>query len=507
MHTSNNNKLFGGFIIKLNFIIPILAFLLNTQIVKAATFLQDSIYYKAETRATFSGGENTPFWLVSNLYGLGSPVFNNGYVRGSIEKKLRPSERFSWGAKVDLTGAWNLPGAFRIQQLYADLKYRALWVSFGAKEFEAQYNNRHLSTGDLLFSGNALPIPQLRVGTYDFASFWGTKGWFSIKVYLSYGMFTDSKWVRDWVAPNSNYAKNVLYCSRGLWLRGGNMEKFPLTLDVGIEMGTQFGGTIYHDGETFKMPTNLKAWIKAFVPRAGSGDTVEGEQINVEGNMNGEYSINVNYNPTPDWKLRAYWEHYFEDQSQMTFEYGTWKDGLWGIEIEGPKNPFLSKFVFEYVCTYDQTGAIFHNSTAEVPEQISGQDAYFEHYLYGAWQNWGMVIGTPLAISPLYNRSHNLRLYDTRFRAFHLGLEGSPLSNLSWRFLLTFTRNWGTYFHPLPDIMNNCSGLLEINYNIAKIRGLFVKGALAWDKGKLLGNNFGGMVSLGYEGNFSLRSK
>lgn len=469
----------------------------------------DSLYYKAETRATFAGGENTPFWLVSNMHGLGTPKFNSGYMRGRLEKPLNPDAKMSWGASVDLAGGWNMPGAFRVQQLYAEFKYRRFWVMLGQKEMDGMYNDRHLSTGDLLFSGNAEAIPQLRIGTFDFAPFWGTKGWFSVKVYLSYGMFTDSNWMKHWVAPQTQRVSNVLFCSRGLWLRGGNKEKFPLTFDVGIEMGTQFGGTIYnapqlYPATVYKMPTGIKDWIKAVIPFSGNTLTPDGEQVNVQGNMNGEYSINVAYEPTPDWKIRAYWEHYFEDQSQMTFEYGLWKDGLWGLELGFPKNPFVSKFVFEYVCTYDQTGPILHDSTPELPEQVSGNDSYYEHYLYGAWQNWGMTIGTPLAISPLYNRDHLMTLYNTRFRAYHIGLEGKPINNLDWRFLLTFTRNYGTYNRPLPDIMNNCSGLVEVNYNVEKVRGLFLKGALAWDHGKLLGNNFGGMISLGYEGSFSV---
>lgn len=466
----------------------------------------DSIFYKVETRATFAGGENTPFWFVSNIHGLGAPKLNNGYVRGSVFKSISSDEKFSWGAGIDLNGAWNLPGAFRVQQLFAEIKYRNLWLSFGSRNFRSLYNNHKLSSGDLLFSGNSLPIPQLKIGTYGFAPFWGTNGWFSVNLYLSYGMFTDSKWQKAWVELPSQRNSGVLFCGRGLWLRAGNFDKFPLTFDIGIEMGTQFAGTIYSNDKKIKMPHKFIDWIKALIPMSGGETTPEGEQINIQGNMTGEYSMSTSFSPSPEWNIRAYWEHYFEDHSQMTFEYGWWKDGLWGIEVTFPKNRYLSKFVFEYVATYDQSGAVLNNYSPEIPEQVSGRDGYYTHYLYGVWQTWGMTIGTPLAISPLYNRSHQLTLYDTRFHAFHLGFEGHPLNNLDWRFLLTFSKNWGTYYRPLPDIMNNCSGLLEIKYHSHKIKGLYAKAAIAWDKGRLLGNNFGGMISLGYEGNFSSKS-
>lgn len=462
---------------------------------------KDTIFYRIDSRASFAGGENTPFWLVSNLHGLGSPQFNNGYVRGEIRKELSSVRKFSWSAEADLVGAWNQVSPFRIQQLYGEIKYRRLSLILGAKEFQSEYNDRYLSSGDLLYSGNAMPIPQFRVGTYGFAPFWGTKGWLSVKAYLALGVFTDSNWQKHWVAPRSRRSSGTLYSSRGIWLKVGNKQKFPLTVDLGIEMGTQFGGTIYEGDKTIKMPAKLNDWIKAIIPLPGGNDTPVGEQVNVQGNYNGEYNFVLTYSHASEWKIQAYFEHYFEDQSQMFFQYGAWKDGLWGVKVEFPKNPFISKFVYEYIATKDQTGPVLHETTPEVPEQISGQDHYFDHYLYGPWQTWGMTIGTPLAISPLYNRSHLLLLYDSRFIANHFGIEGKPTEDISWRALFTFSTNWGTYIRPFPERLYNHSGLVEVAYNPKWWRHWQVKGSLAWDKGGLLGNNFGGMISIGYSGN------
>ncbi|MCH5236866.1 MAG: hypothetical protein J1E95_03610 [Muribaculaceae bacterium] len=467
--------------------------------------ITDRISYDIESHATFSGGENTPFWLVSNLYGLGSPEFNNGWVRGKIQKNLNPQNKFSWGGGIDLVGGWNLVTPFRIQQLYGEIKYRKLWIIAGSKEFHSLYNNSELSSGDLLFSQNSMPIPQLRIGTYGFAPFWGSKGWFSVKAYLAYGKFTDSRWMKNWVIPGTDRTSDVLFCSRGLWFRFGNESKFPLTADIGIEMGTQFGGTIYKDGNVRKMPNKFIDWVKAFIPLPGNTNTPTGEQTNVQGNMTGEYNIAVSYSPTDNWDIKAYFEHFFEDHSQMFLEYGPWKDGLWGLELTIPKNRFISKFVYEFVATKDQTGAVNHDWTPEIPEQVSGRDGYFSHYLYRAWQNWGMTIGTPLAISPIYNKDHLMVLYNTRFYANHFGLEGNPTNDINWRILLTFSRNWGTYWRPLTEVTDSFSGLLELNYSPKWAKGWKVKGALAIDRGQLLGNNFGGMVSLAYEGDFFIR--
>lgn len=459
----------------------------------------DSIVYKIEARATVSGGEHSPFWFVSNMQGLGTPEKNYGYVRGSLFKKLEGEKKFSWGAGIDLVGGWKVTAPFNIHQLFAEVKYRAFYAMAGAKEIWGSYNNHHLSSGNLLFSGNSMPIPQVRIGTYDFAKFWGTKGWFSVKAYIAFGKFTDSNWQRSWVEPGSQHNSGVLYHSKGLWLRGGNENEFPLTADIGIEMGTQFGGVIYKDGQTIHMPERFIDWLKAIFPFKGGEDTPKEEQTNVQGNMVGAYNIVLRWKPKADWSIKGYFEHYFDDHSQMTFEYG-WKDGLWGLEVELPKNRYVSKLVGEFIYMKDQTGAINNDKSPEVPEQVSGRDNYYNHYLYSAWQNWGMGIGTPLAISPIYNVNHHLSFYDTRFIAWHLGLEGKPVHSLKWRFLLTFSQNWGTYIYPLANVLKNCSGLAEIDYSPVKLKGWFAKVAIAWDKGPLLGNSFGAMLSIGKTG-------
>lgn len=456
--------------------------------------------WNIESSASFSGGDYTPFWLVSNRQGLGAPKSNNGWMRGILSKNINPDSRFSWGASADIVGGWNIPAPFNIHQLYGEIKYRGFFVMAGAKEIWGSYNNPRLSSGNLLFSGNAMPVPQVRVGTYGFTPFWGTKDWFWIDGYLAYGKFTDSNWEKSWVNPEYLRTQNVLYCSRGLWLRGGNSKKFPLLVDIGIEMATQFGGTIYEKGKVINMPTKFIDWLKAIIPMGGNEDTPDAEQTNVQGNMVGEYYITLQWQPQSDWSLKGYFEHYFEDHSQMTFEYG-WKDAQWGVEVQLPFNPYVSKVVVEYVYTKDQTGPVNHDSSQEIPEQVSGADNYFDHHLYGAWQNWGMGIGTPLAISPLYNTNHRLYIYDTRFIAYHLALQGNPLKELSWRTLFTFTQNWGTYRYPFPDVLNNFSGLVEVSYYPGKkLKGWWAKAGIAWDAGKLIGNNFGVMLSIGKTG-------
>lgn len=459
----------------------------------------DSIRYNAEVYAGFSTGKHTPFWLVNNMQGLGSPKKNSGYVKAGAFKDIDKSRRFSWGAGVELAGAWRNTSKFYVHQLYGELKYRSLGAILGAKEMWGELNNPRLSSGNLLFSGNALPIPQLRVGIFDFADVWGTKGWLAVKGYLAYGMFTDSNWQEDWVRKGLKYTKNVLYHSKGLWLRGGNTDVFPLQGELGIEMATQFGGTSYQDGKEVKNSHGLKAWWKAFWPTSKTFDSLIGHETSIDGNMVGAYNIALSWLPKADWSVKAYFEHYFEDQSQMTFEYG-WKDALWGVEVQLPKNRFVSEVVYEYLYSKDQSGAVNNNHTPEIPEQVSGRDGYYNNSLYTGWQHWGMGIGNPLAISPIYNPDNNLYFTSNRIIAHHLGIGGNPTGEIDYRMLLSYTRSWGTYGIPLPEVEDNVNFLAEVSWKPRKLHGWHAKVGIGIDGGDLLGKSFGVMLTIGKAG-------
>lgn len=463
----------------------------------------DTLRYFGEVNASFSVGQNTPFWLVNNLQGLGSPKKNNGYIRGAIFKDMKPENRFTWGAGIDLVGGWNIQAPFSIHQLYGEVKYRSLGALLGSKEIYNDFLPRRLSSGDLLYSGNALPVPQLRLGIFDYADFWGCKGWFSVKGYIAYGMFTDSKWQESWVAKDGKYTKDVLFHSKGLWLRGGNTDEFPLQGEVGIEMATQFGGMAFKDGKVIDMKPKFKDWLTAFFPKYDTRETLLGELSSVEGNMLGAYNIALSWIPKADWAVRAYYEHYFDDQSQMTFEYG-WKDGLWGVEFKLPTNRIVSNVVYEFLYSKDQTGAVNNDSSELVPEQVSGRDNYYNHSLYSGWQHWGMTIGNPLMLSPIYNSDRQLISYNTRVISHHIGLEGDPADGLNYRLLLSFSKNWGTYSHPYDDVKNNFDGMFELTWKPAKLGGWYGSAAVATDLGNLIGKSLGARLTIGYTGNVSL---
>ena len=455
----------------------------------------DSLYYRVEGEVSFSGGKHTPFWLVNNRQGLSSIEKNNGYLRGGIFRQIDNDKRFSWGAGVDIAGAYNFSSSFIIQQLYGEVKYRSLRLLVGSKEIQGQFNNPKLSSGNLLYSGNARPIPQIRLGMPRYTIVPWTKNWLSVKGYIAYGMFTDDNWQKDFISPGAVHTKHVLYHSKGLFLKVANPEKFPAWIEGGLEMAAQFGGQAIAGDRVTDMPNSLKDFFKVFFPTGGDSNTPITEQVNIYGNHVGSWNLLAGWNIKPDLTAKVYYQHYFEDHSMMFFDY-QWKDGLWGVEVSLPKNPIVSTVVYEYLYTKDQSGPAYWDHTPEIPEQISGRDNYYNHGIYTGWQHWGMGIGNPLIISPIYNNDGIIIFKNNRITSHHLGFMGQPFDELGYRVLMSYTKSWGTYDNPLDDVMKNVNGLVEVTYSPKKLPGASGTLSFGIDGGGLLGRSNGVMLTL-----------
>ena len=461
--------------------------------------------YKVEMSGNAATGTYAPLWLTANRYGLASQEPNSGYLRAGVcyNKSMKHNWRLETG--LDLAGAVNQTAPFVVQQAYADISWRMLTLSVGSKErpgFPLEKNTA-LSSGMMVEGPNARPVPQIRGEIKEYLPIGFTGNWLALKGHLAYGMFTDGDWQQDFVATNKGFVKKALYHSKSLMFRLGNREKLPLEFEFGILMATQFGGNKYQknsDGSaklTLDMPDNLKAYWKAFFPQAGGEDTPAGEQVNIEGNMLGSWNFALNYY-LHDWKFRAYLEHYFEDHSQMFWEYGRWKDGQLGIEITFPKNRWVSSLLWEGLSTWHSSGPLLYDGFwGSFPEyQVSGGDSYYNHYIYGAWQHWGMGMGNPLLPGPVYNEQGEMTFRSNRMKGQHVGVTGNPSEEWSYRLLLSFNRYWGTYSVPLDKVRKQFSSLAEMTYCPQWANGWSGSVNLGLDRGNYLGNSAGGCVTI-----------
>lgn len=478
--------------------------IIQAQSLSVSKILTDSITYDVSFQSTISDGYS-PLWLNANRYGLSSVEGKNGYLRAGLFKNTCNREtRWNVGYGLDLALPYHFTSKFVVQQLYVDVDYRKVRLSLGSKERTMMMKNNWLSSGSQTFGINARPIPEVRIELPDYISISGKKNWLAIKGHFGYGMMTDGIWQERYVDDGYHYAKRALYHSKAGYLRLGNEELFPLVFEGGLEMACQFGGTIYNplgrEGtfqNKIEMGTGFKDFINAIF--GGGNDVTDDVYANAAGNTVGSWLFALSYK-LDKWKIRAYYDHFFEDHSMMFFEYG-WKDGLWGLELTLPSNRWVDAVVYEFMNTTYQSGPVYHDSNETIGDQISGKDDYYNHNLYQGWQHWGQAIGNPLFHSPLYQNDGTLYFSGNRFKAHHIGLSGRPMSTLGYRILYSYMTNWGTYAVPAVDRRFCSSFLGEICYSPERwgklnMRGWNLSAAFALDRGKEIGNNTGFQMTL-----------
>jgi len=347
-------------------------------------------------------------------------------------------------------------------------------------------------------------------------------GWLHLKGHIAYGKTTDDGWQKDFTHQTSHYTEGVLYHSKAGYLKIGNEEGFfPLSVEMGLEMACMFGGTSYRfiDGELTPQEarSNLKAFYRAFIPGGGEVDEQGTVFMNEEGNHLGSWLLRVNYD-ADTWRFSVYADKFFEDHSsmlQLDYDgYGEgeewnvkkkrryllydFKDWMLGAELNMKYGTWLKGLVFEYLYTKYQSGPVYHDHNATWQDHVSGQDNFYNHYFSTGWQHWGQVIGNPLYLSPIYNGDGDIQVKNNRFMAFHLGMNGNILENLSYRLLATWQDGLGSYISPYTERRYNTSFLAEADYHFTqpKLRGWSIRGAYAMDFGKIRGDNAGFQLTI-----------
>lgn len=484
--------------------------------INATATIAQTITERQELTATAGTGEYAPMWHMANRQGLGSEKRSILYAlvgTGGNYTFSKTGIALDWD--VDLVAGMNMASTIFVQQAYVDLSWDVLRLSVGQKERWGWMSDHRLTSGALVESGNARPIPQVRLELHDYWNVPGCKEWFGIKGHLAYGRFTDGKWQKDFVTPQyaneKAHATDILYHSKAISLRFGNESAFPLTAQIGLHMVTQFGGTTYNGnnkpGNTRNNPTRFKDYMLALIPLSGDDEYDGSDQLNVAGNVLGSWNGAISWN-SKKWMLKLYYDHTFEDHSQMFWEYGLWTEQLVGLELELKNFKWIRAVAFEYFNLKKQSGPVYHDSTKEIPDQISCRDNNYNHGKYPGWFNYGMMIATPLCTSPIYNKNNTLTCYNNRVEAFHAGIEGNLLTWLDYRILFTHSNNWGTYKHPFKDIKHDTSGLLELTFKPNIPGGNWaITTSFAFDRGDLYGNNYGGMLSIRRTGIYTIKGK
>jgi hypothetical protein len=431
-----------------------------------------------ETGATISNGDHSPFWLSANKFGYISADPLSMWIRPEIRTDIDWDKRFDYSYGLDVWGRYDGNGKLFVQQGWVKAKLFFFTVYGGRMEEFFGNQDSSLSSGGLLWSGNAPPLPKIAINVEHWTKVPFTCGYFDFKGGISHG------WLGD-----QPYVKNTYIHHKYVYIRFGG--KLPVHAHYGFHHYAHWGGTSQFAG---KLPVDLKTYVEIFFAQRNQevhlpdGTTV----ITRGGNHIGTRNFGLDFD-LKKYRICSYWQTVFEDGSGKR-----WKninDGLWGVTFKSRNESVIAGVMYEFFHSTDQSGTF--NWDPVTKKEYGGNDDYFNHYLYKhGWTYDRYTLGTPLITSPLYLSGNTLDyIRNNKIIAHHIGLEGYK-SIIYYRLLYTYSLNFGTNNFPIQPAKSQHSVLISTSYaDISKFKidlGLNLGG----DLGKMYGNNLGIQIVL-----------
>lgn len=499
----------------------LISFLATLIVCPCQVWSQDNeIEYSAGCIANVSTGTFSPY-LISALT-HGKIVEANGLQADLyVGKELSDEDKFCWGFGAEIIGGvfsgnsylkWNKdiddwishdisPAKFRIQQLYGEVRYHNVKMTLGMKDHTSYILNQELSSGDLVESGNAIPIPEIRLGFKDFVDIPLTNHWLQIDGCISYGPKIDEKFQRNlYNYYNYHITSGEVFTYKDCHFRSN--PDVPLCFTVGMQIASFFGGKsdYYNKGEitkTLYFKKDLESYVNMIIP------VFQKRESFVQGSSFGSWDFVASYQLKNQSELRLYFQGPFEDGSGIARRNGF--DGIWGFEYLSSRKSWLSGLVIEYIDFRNQSGPIHWqpNDTpgTQVTTVTTGRDDYYNNGFYNSFDNYGISMGTPFLLAPIYNKDGYPAFACNRANGFHLGITGSITDNFDYRVLSSYQRGLGQYVYPYQTPRKCFSFMAEGKYQVNDRISMRLQ--LAIDRGDLRGDNFGSMLHFQYSGNLS----
>lgn len=416
--------------------------------------------YRIESTFAASSRSYMPHWLYSNRFGLLEDRGVDGYLLVGIGLPERKLGAFRVSAGFDAVGKTILSEA-HLNQYYLTVGYGPFEVSAGRMRQTHGLQYDPLSSGSLMISNNARPIPRITAGIPDYTDIPFTFGLLAIK-----GQFT-----HGWL-ENDRYTKSPWFHEKFVYARGGH-ESWPFRLYGGMAHYVMWSGVHPEFGQ---VPNRFQDFLRVIFGKEADED-FEGSQNFPEWveNAIGDHIGMIEYGLTlhlSDFEFSTYRQFPFEDGSGLRFYFN--RDALHGITIRKPgSNGFITGFLYEYLNTTWQSGPgpsdpleeghpdFDDVMNAAYPYKFGGRDNYYNHYIYrNGWTYFGHTLGNGLLMThrrgqvyfPGADLGHWM-FVSNRVQAHHLGMEGFAGENVRYKAFFTRSRHWGTY-HNFVDFFN-----------------------------------------------------
>lgn len=461
------------------------------------------IQTQLETGGFISSGHVTPFWLRANQYGmvpLETPVATFRFLAAKAyapKDTAKPrANRFSWGFGVYPVVNAGVTNQFLLPEAYGKLKYGAVELWVGRRRTLTGLGDSVLSSGFMVGSGNALPIPKVQLATLGYAPLKFLGSFIAINAGYAHGWFT-----------NTYINQSYLHQKYVYWRFG--KPKATVKVHLGMNHQVQWGGHADYllgnplavDG---KLPSAFKHYgdiILATRPlETKTDDYTDFDGSYRIGNHVGGHDLGIEI-MTRRETILLYYQHPFEDVSGLLFQ--NMPDGLMGLSwqrhLRKASGSFrLNRLVLEFLNTLDQSGATFWRAYS----RFQGADNYFNHSQYReGWSYRGRTIGTPFIapqreFQPAVLQAASAFFPDNRVRMWYAGAEGQLTNRLFWLARFAYSRHYGTYATPFDPTRSQVSFLFSTETNLAKSNKTRLRAAIAIDRGQVYPETVGVSMSL-----------
>ncbi|NBB22831.1 hypothetical protein GVN20_25975 [Runella sp. CRIBMP] len=475
----------------------LLLFLNFSVVAQTDTTLRKTSYF-AEAGGMAASNSRTPFWLRANQFGT-VPLENPfAFVKlggqttfGTDSRKPQLHLQAELVANASKTFNVLLPTAA------ATLRFRKFEIYAGRRKEFFGLGDTLLTSGSYSWSGNALPLPKIQIGTRGFVPISFTKGLIAFQVTYSHG----------WFGSQDSSLKSYLH-QKSLYVRIG---KSKVKFFAGIIHNVQWGGRARFLSKSLSSnglyPSSFKDYLYLIVAKPPQGANYSSHDLmNQLGNHLGSIDFAVEINSNIKWDVLLYHQHPYEDKSGLVFI--NFPDGLYGIRLNNKSKVsasffHLEHFTLEYLTTMDKGGNIREDLLNRYEP-----DTYFNHGQYtGGWSYQQYVIGTPFItrymdtrkelIDPRYltkSLRHNI-ISNNTVTMLYLGLQGKFRNLIKAETKLAFSQNFPQYFRKISNQANQFSGFFQLSFPYPK-KGMELKTAISADFGNLYSSNVGGMISL-----------
>ncbi|GAB3958319.1 capsule assembly Wzi family protein [Spirosoma harenae] len=395
-------------------------------------------------------------------------------------------------------GAETVGNAGKVNQLlapeyYVKLTHRQIQLSIGRQREAIGLVDTTLTSGSYTWSGNALPIPKILLGTKGFAPL-GRRQWLAVNAFMAHGWFA-----------NTPYIQRSFLHQKSIIIRIGKPTA-TVRGYAGINHFVQWGGHSdsldYHYAVNGDLPSQLRDFPNVlFAIRTNGLDNpriTSFDYTNLYGNHLGSIDLGLEVR-LPHANLLLYHQHSFDDASGVLMR--NIPDGLTGLRLRrqtpGSSGFRVNNILVEFLSTMNQSGPILAPWIG-----LQGYDNYFNNgqYLEG-WAYQNHIIGTPFItrkqdVQPTYQTTSVWLNNNTRVQMAYVGMQATINRQINLLTKVSYSRNHGEYNSPFLGVPDQWSLLTQLSTSFSWIGGVTLTASMAADFGQLYANSIGGYVGL-----------